>query len=345
MTRLVGLLFCLFATSAGAADVLGISLPLSGRFAALGGEMEMGMLKAIEDHARTGGRRPRIALVDDRCETAGGVSGLETLREREAEIVIGVPCFEPALVYGDALDVPILAVGLRHAEVEDRVAAGRLTVLGASPDAEAVAAADLILPRWRNTPFAIVDDGGVYGRALAGRLQELAAARGLRPQLLATFRPLQSTQAALVRRLANAGIQAVFVAGEAEDAATIARDAKRLGNMTVATGESGALLPFVDGAAETPAILTATRPSRRDLPQTALLAERMDVRGDFPSDPFLEGYALAQVALDVLNTGADLRAATFDTVLGELDFSSGRAASQPFALHRWNGETLEPIAR
>ena len=350
MRGLIAAVLIATATPVAAADVIGISLPLSGRFASLGREIEMGMLKAIEDHVSTGGKRPEIALVDDACETEGGRRGLDILRERDARIVIGIPCFEPALVYGDALDVPILALGLRHAKIAEQVEAGRITLLGPTPDAEALAVADLVLPRWRDKPFAIVDDGGVRGRALAEQVRKLGEDRGLKPQQLATFRPLQSTQAALVRRLANAGIEAVFVAGQAEDAATIARDAARLGDLEVATGEDGALVPFVTDAGVTdagtvPPLLAVARPARRDLPSVAILKERMDARADFASDPFLEGYALAEVALATLGSDRTLRGAAFETVLGELDFSDGRVAPSPFQLVRWTGETLEPVSR
>ena len=348
MTRLLLLALlaaCLLPAAARAAGIIGLSLPATGRFAPMGREIEMGVLKAIEDHVARGGKRPQLAPVDDRCEAAGAHEGLETLTQRQADVLIGVPCFEPALVYGDELDIPIVAVGLRHAAVPQRIERGRLNVLGPPPDAEALAAADLVLPRWRDKPFAIVDDGGVYGRALAERLRELAEERGLRPQQLATYRPLQSTQAALVRRLENAGIEAVFVAGEAEDAAAIARDAARLGKLEVATGETGALLPHVETAAGSPSLLVVARRPSRTLPPAAILIERMDARGDFASDPFLEGYALGQVALGLLSQGGDIRARPFDTVLGRLDFASGRATGQPFILQRWDGQALTPVAQ
>lgn len=341
--RLVLALALALSAAPACAGVIGVSLPSTGRYAALGRELEMGILKAIEDHVARGGERPRIAPVDDECSADGGRKGLETLRERGAEVLIGVPCFEPALLYAGALDVPILAAGLRHAAAEEEVEAGRLNVLGPAPRAEAQAAADLVLSRWRDRPFAIVDDGGVYGRALAEAVRDLAETRGLRPQQLATFRPLQSTQAALVRRLKNAGVEAVFVAGEAEDAATIARDGERQGGLEVATGETGALLPYVDGAAQTPPILSVARPARRDAAPDPLM-KQLRRRGDFPSDPFLEGYALAQVALDYLSTGEPVRRTRYRTVLGELDFSTGRAVAQPFELMRWTGTALEPAA-
>ena len=342
MIRILAFALALAPQPSWAADVLGLSLPLSGRYARVGQEIEQGVLRALSDHSAKGGVRPEMALIDDACSADGARSGIKRLERRSARVVIGVPCFEPALVYADETDLPIIAIELRHPQVEAKVKDGRVHVLGPTPDAEALAVADRVLTRWRDTPFALVDDGSVRGRALLDRLRSLAQERGLRPQQVATFRPLQSNQSALLRRLRQAGVEAVFVAGEAEDVATFARDAGRLGRMEVAAGETGALLPHLDGASVPPGLIVVARPPRRTARPAALLIERLEARDAYPSDGLLEGYALTQVALALLD-GADLNEAVFDTVLGRLRFREGRVEPQPFEPLRWNGTALVPL--
>ena len=326
------------------AETIGLSIPQTGRYAPLGSQIEFGFLQAIEDHVRTGGKRPQTAIIDDRCSEDGAKAGLATLRERQARIVVGAPCFDAAFALAEGLgDVPVLAMELRHPETNERIAGGApLFVVGPDGAAEAEAIADLVLQRWRDRPFALLDDGSVYGRALSDRLRELADARGLKPIEVATFRPLQSNQRALLRRLGRSGVEALFVAGDAEDAATFARDAAAvLPGAEVATGEPGLLLPFVDEPPPAGAFVVG-QPERRDHPSASILVERFGDRGVPPDDGILEGYALAQIALDTLG-GVALANTTHDTVIGPVRFRDGRAVPQPFRLLRWNGTALVAI--
>ena len=339
-------LACLVTTAAWA-ETIGLSLPYSGRYAPIGRQLEIGVLTAIEDHVRLGGERPEIAPVDDACGTEKTTDNLAQLREREVAVVIGLPCFDAAFALADALkdeDVPLIANALRHPETAAKIADGaKLYVVGPDGDAEARAIADLVLQGWRGKPFALLDDGSVYGRALTDRLRELGLERGLRPLEIASFRPLQSSQAALVRRLSRAGVEALFVAGDAEDAATIARDAARIApSMEVATGETGALVPFLD---RTPpaGLLVVTLPARRDHPRASILVERLENQSLPPDDGILEGYALAQIALDVL-ADKSVEARTHGTVIGDLTFGDDhRAVAAPFQLYRWDGLRLAPV--
>ena len=73
--------------------------------------------------------------------------------------------------------------------------------LSNAPDGEARAIVDLVLPQFQNRPYAIIDDGSVYGRALADDIRLLAEEAGSRPILSSNFRPLQTTQISLLRRL------------------------------------------------------------------------------------------------------------------------------------------------
>ena len=334
----------LLAAGAAEAATIGLSLPLSGRYAPIGRQIEIGVLKAIEDHVRQGGARPEIAPVDDACGADNAADNAAQMRERGAEVVIGVPCFDAAFalarLFADK-QVPVLGVGIRHPETRDRVAEGLpLWIVGPDGEAEAKAIADLVLARWRDTPFALLDDGSVYGRALSDALRALAEERGLRPLEVASFRPLQSNQAALVRRLARTGVEAIFVAGDAEDAATFSRDAARVApGMEVATGETGALVPFLE-LSPANGMLVVARPARRDHPRASILVERMENDGLPPDDGILEGYALAQVALNVLD-GRTVAGTVHETVIGDLSFGTDhRAVSAPFALMRWNGSRL-----
>ncbi len=77
-------------------------------------------------------------------------------------------------------------------------------------------------------PFAIVDDGTIYGRELAESFRLAAEQAGLKPVFVDTFRPQMDNQIGLIGRLRKAGATHVFVGGDRDDIAIMARDAAEL---------------------------------------------------------------------------------------------------------------------
>ena len=85
--------------------------------------------------------------------------------------------------------------------------------LGPRGDDERNAAASLLAKLWRDDPFAIVDDGTIYGRELAETVRSAAEQAVLKPVFIDTYRPDSDNQIGLVGRLKRAGATQVFVGG------------------------------------------------------------------------------------------------------------------------------------
>src|SRR5690606_9749880 len=197
---------------------------------------------------------------------------------------------------------------------------------------------------WRNDLFAIVDDGTLYGRELSETLRLAAETAGLRPVFVDTYRPQSENQIALVGRLGRAGASKVFVGGDRDDIAIIARDAASLGNeLTIAGGEAlraAGDIPLAEG------VLMIGLPEWADTASEAAKAPFADA-GIVPEGYVPSAYAATQVAIRALQQAiaserqlADvLGGETFDTLIGRISFDAkGDLAQNPFRLLRFDGE-------
>ncbi|HMQ57416.1 MAG TPA: ABC transporter substrate-binding protein, partial [Rhizobiaceae bacterium] len=229
------------AAPANAEIRIGASLPLSGDFELLGRQALDAMKVAA---ANFSGDTVTIVEADDACETQGGQDAAVALQEAAVEIVIGYICTEAAdgglpALKEDALTA--LVIGARTASLTETAEKNGWKLLRIAPAArhEREAVGAILSRQWRDVPFAIIDDGTLYGRELAEGLRFAAEENGLKPVFVDTFRPQLDNQVALVRRLQKAGATHVFIGGDAADAAVIGADAARLGvPLTLAGGDT-----------------------------------------------------------------------------------------------------------
>lgn len=346
-------LIWLTSVSVNAADVVGLSLALDGRLSPIAKRMEFGAQLAVQKLNRTG-HDIELALVNDSCEVEKVPAIAKSLHESEAKIVVGPMCFRIAAALADYAkrskgsinSIPVLATNTRNqllTRLRD-VDELPLFALSNSPDAEARAVVDMILPRFQNRPFAILDDGSVYGRALADNIRELSEQTGLRAVINTNFRPLQTTQIAMLRRLRKSGVEAVFIAAAAEDVVTIANDIRKLKlNWLIATGERGKLLPYA--ATPDSNMAGVMMVSERELATEKLEKQIGDIGELELENSLLLGHALIEIAGSAIKRGiVDLTGETFETIIGSLKFDqNGRAAPMPFVLSQWQDGAFEVV--
>ncbi|MEL6946341.1 MAG: penicillin-binding protein activator [Pseudomonadota bacterium] len=356
---------------------IGLSLPLTGRFAAIAKKVEFGAQVALRRAAAVQVHAPEMVLFDDGCAAEKASAGAETFLAAEVDVVIGPLCYQYAKALAGALRSmtqsasttrtvpPVIALRTRNKDLvrARRVEGLALASLSQAHDGEARAIVDRIFPMFSGRPFALLDDGSVYGRNLTDQLRLLGEERGFKAVIAANFRPLQTSQRALLRRLARSGVEAVFIAASPEDVMTISKDLAALQyDWLLATGETALLLPFTPGAANLKDGLLSVQPNVNPDSLAALGPWRQQLLADGATleTPVLLGFAAMEVALAWRETiagtgiagqsdpaggsgGPPLAGRTFDTVLGPLTFSAdGRAPIFPFALMRWENGGFEP---
>lgn len=328
------------------AATIAISLPLSGDFADLGNEFRRGaeLALAISDTDHT------LLFFDDGCDTDFGRMAADDLKNSQPGFVTGFLCSDPAIAAAEAFSgsgVPIVVANARSVRlIRDRERGDwNLWRLAPGDDFPVVTAASAIAENWRTKPFAIVDDGTIYGRTFTDQLRLELGEIGLKAQFSDSFRAAQSTQAGLLRRLQRAGVTAAFIAAASiDDLFTIARDAKALDiGISLMTTEALASLPFLETRGDATldvSVIAAPKPFNPQF--EALLRENQIV----PTTLVYEGYAAIEIALQALagsneETSANLRSITFETVLGPFEFNEdGTSTYNPYRLLQWDGETL-----
>lgn len=346
-------LISLISFPVSAADVIGLSLTLDGRLSPIAKRMEFGAQLAARKLNQSG-HNLALVLVDDGCDVKKVPNVAKTLNEAKAKIVVGPFCFRVAAELADYAkrskgaikSVPVIAANTRNKLLKRLREVDELPLftLSNAPDAEARAVVDQILPRFQNRPFAILDDGSVYGRALADDIRELSEQAGLRAVVNSNFRPLQTTQISMLRRLRKSGIEAVFIAAAAEDVVTIANDMRTLKlNWMIATGERGKLLPYA--ASPDSNMAGVLMISERELATKKL----QDLIGDIGEleleNSLLLGHSLVEIAAAAIRRDlVDLTGEKFHTIIGTVTFDQdGRASPMPFVLSQWQDGAFEIV--
>lgn len=354
MHGVVSVLFLIaFTCGVMAAEVIGLSLPLDGRFAPIAKRMEFGAQLAVQQLTEAG-RNIEIVLADDACDENRAPEIARSFIDAQVEVVIGPVCFKFAVALAARMKaereqgnpVPVVMSHTRNLllqrlrDVEELP----LASLSNGPKSEAQAIVDLIFPRFQDKPFAIVDDGSVYGRALSDDLRLLGEQSGYQAVASTNFRPLQKNQLSMLRRLRSSGVEAIVIAAAAEDVATIANDVRTLGlDWIVATGERGRLLPFTaDLDSNLAGILMV---EERQLTTDEARAEIDSVEDEDLEDSLLLGYVLVELGAEMARRGLhDPAGHSFKTVIGDLTFdASGRASPAPFVLLQWQDGVFEPV--
>ena len=348
LVNLMSALGGIWVHNAYAADEIAISVPLSGDASELGRKFRTGAKLAAEMLAIDRG----LFIVDDGCDKDLAALAAQDLLDRKPAIVIGLLCNDPAKVVAGSLSgtqIPAIVAGARSVRlIKDREREDwNLWRMSPGDDYAVQIAAEGIARLWRETPYAIVDDGTIYGRSftdlLRGRMQEL----GLPPQVSDSFRAAQSTQAGLLRRLQRSGVSAAFIASATtEDLVTIASNLSEFDvELDLMTTDALAVLPFLEEAKDIPPGLRIVAERLPEAPELeALLAEREI----FPELQIYQGFAAMQIAASALSddpsqTSSNLRTTTFQTVLGEVRFSQdGSSSYNPYKLLQWDGEVFAP---
>ncbi len=331
------------APGASAAEfAVGLAAPLGEPNTILGLQMMQGARAA---GAATG---TDIVVADDQCSAESGQAVARRFVEQRVRIAIGFLCtetIEAALPILSEADIPTITTAVRTNSLTDRSDRTGWQIFRLAPraDAESASIGDLLVERWRDELFAIVDDGTIYGRELAESFRLEAELAGLRPVFIDTYRPQMENQIGLLGRLSRAGATHVLVGGDRDDIAIMARDAATLEYpVTIAGGEA---LRAAPGDVDLPdGVLMVAPPEWGELAsQSALLSLEMSdvtpIGYVLPTFAAVEVAAIALAAASDAAEGADLaailRGRDFPTLVGTIGFDdAGNLENFAYRIYR-----------
>ena len=333
---------------AASAATIGVVAPTSGPYAILGSQVLAGARAAAE---KTG---DRLVEIEETCEPDDAASVAEVLVAAKVSAAVGFLCGETlsgALPGLAAAGVPAITLSVRSDILMEEAAREKWPLFQLSPgdDDEAERISEVILNRWKAQPVALIEDGTIYGRELASAIRRGIEGGGLTPVFVDTYRPGQEQQVALVRRLLKAGASHVFIGGDRNDAAIIARDAAAedmslqiLGGDTMRAADRP--VPLREGT------MAVAVPDYAALPSASEANGALRARGVEPEGYALPAYAAVQVVSQGMSIAASaplqeaLVSARFQTAIGPVAFEkSGALAGNPLVLQEWRGGRFVPL--
>ena len=345
-SALIGTWFLLLLAPANAATI-GLSLPLSGDYSQFAQRFksgaELALLHSQSEHV--------LAFQDDGCAEDTARHAAEALIEQNSTVMFGFLCNISAMSAATATresNIPILIGGAQSTRLIKDREREEWNVWRLSPgdDYPILTAEKAIDRNWQQIPFAIVDDGTIYGRRFSDTLRQLLQEKGLEPQIVDTYRTGLSTQAALLRRLTRSGVSALFIAAtDAQDLITILNDSQRLElPFEFMTTEALRMLPYLTDKKQ----ITTTF-NIIDWPETSAEALPKTISAEQANRHFLMGYASTQIILQLLESNQNqinqaLSDQHFETILGKVSFNKdGSSSFNPFQMLTWTGEQFEPV--
>lgn len=341
------------AGPASAAIRLGVVAPTGEQsFAMLGDQLRQG----VETYQKANGA-PFAAIVQasETCDAGSGESAARQMAAAKVDAVVGFLCPESlhaALPILAKAGIVTIGTSVRADIIMEEALKNGWPFYRFAPhwDGEVRKIVDVIAHQWAGQPFAIVEDGTIYGRELAESVRVGLEAMGITPAFIDTYRPAQDKQFGLAHRLQRSGATHVFIGGDRSDIAIIARDCAALGlKLTFMGGDSMKAadgdVPLEDG------VLAVMTPAPETLPSAGTAIAALKAQGLPPYGDRIKGYAAAELVDEAEKAAgksgkklsAVLASQSFKTPFGPVQFTDKHElADSPFELMIWKGDGFVP---
>lgn len=341
------------ATPALADILIGAAAPLSGPNAVLGEQLRRGVQMAVDDINATGGIRGEklaVQFTDDGCDPRKAIDAATGFVSAGVKAVIGHYCSGASIpaskVYQKAGIIEISPASTNPKFTED----GGWNVIRLVPrdDAQAAAAAALVLDKFPGKPIAILNDQTAGFTALAARFRDALQQKGVRPALQQSFKAGTKDFAPLAQQVAAAGARVVYLAGSYVEGGEIAQALRAAGSTAqIISGDSLVTEDYGNQAGDAAnGTLSTFAYDARKFPAAQGAVQRFRDKDQNPEGFTLYAYAAVQAlaaaaeataSLDSTRLAEWLRGGNrFDTVVGPVSFDAkGDLANPAIAWFRW----------
>jgi branched-chain amino acid transport system substrate-binding protein len=344
---------------AEADQVVAVVGPITGPQSENGLDYTGGVEMAIDDINSKGGllgQKLTYVTVDDACDPEQAEAAAQQIVSDPPAVVIGHYCsscsIRAAPLYAKAHILEISPTSTSPALTEMSISSV-FRMLGRDDNQGRTIARRLAArPHSR---IAVLDDGSLYGRELAGMVRAELASHGIRPVVDESFSPGAQSYEGIIRRLADTKTEAVFIGAYDLDIAVISREVAAA-KLSIAILASDVLVApsFWEAAGEAgEAALFTYSPNPLDLPAGKALIERAHRRGMELGGQAVLSYASVQVwaeavrqadSFDTAKVAAALHAGEFTTIIGKVRFDAkGDVVGPPseWLWYRWRAGKIE----
>jgi branched-chain amino acid transport system substrate-binding protein len=327
-----------FGNAAQADITIAVAGPMTGDLAAFGEQLRRGSEMAVKDVNAAGGvngEMLKLEIGDDQCDPKQARQVANDLSAKGVVFVAGHFCSGSSIpaseVYIEEGILQMTPASTNPAFTDDPAAKGVKTIFRTCgrDDAQGVFAGPWLAKTYAGKNVAILDDKSAYGQGLANETQKNFEAAGQKTALRETYTAKEKDFSALISKMKEAKIDAVYIGGYHNDvglmvrqareqgfnAAFISADALNTAEFWSISGPAGEGLRYSDGA------------SAVNLDSAKAVVEKFRADKYEPEGYTLNSYAAIQAwaaaANEAKSTDAEkvaevLRAHPQNTAIGEL---------------------------
>jgi branched-chain amino acid transport system substrate-binding protein len=362
---LFSLSLCLALLSAGPASadvVVGVAVPRSGPYVAVGEQVLRGVEAAARDANAMGGldgQPVTLDVQDDACDSNTATAVANHFVRAKVRLVVGHVCSNASIAASDIYaqnGVVMISAASVSARLTDRGLQNVFRVCGRDDDQARLSAA-VLAERFRDRKIALIQDPTPASRTLAAATKDNLNRIGINETLSLSFAPSDADDAALVDRLKGAGIEVVYYGGDAAEMGRLVKVAAERGYRPQWFGTSAIATPDfakVAGSASNGVLMTFyLDPSRQ--PAAAAVVKAFKSEGGDPTGSTVYGYAALQALVAAGNFAHSaepkpiaqaLHTERFDLVLGTVGFDSkGDVTAQGYVLYVWKDGSFTPAGK
>ncbi len=313
--------------------------PITGQLAAIGEQGRQGAQRAVDDINAAGGingEKLVLEIGDDACDPKQAVNVANQVASKDVAFVAGHLCSGASIpaskVYEDE-GILMITPSSTNPTLTDAGGWNVARVCGRD-DAQGKVAGNYLAKAYAGRRVAIVDDKSAYGKGLADEARRAMNAAGLTEVLNEAINAGEKDFHALVSKLQDAGIEAIYFGGYHPEAGLILKQMSEQGlnaKMYSADGMNTAELWAIAGPTASNLFFTFA-PDPRENPAARKVVEAFKTSGYDPEGFTLYTYATFQLykaaaeaikSTDSQNIAEWLRAGNpVQTVIGEIKLDS-----------------------
>ncbi len=290
------------ASTALADMIVGMAGPMSGQLAAYGEQLKQGATKAVADINAAGGingEKLVLEMGDDACDPKQAVNVANQLASKGVKFVAGHFCSGSSIpaskVYEEEGILQITPSSTNPKFTEE--GGWNVARVCGRDDAQGIVAGNFLAKNYAGKKVAILDDKSAYGKGLADETRKAMNAAGLTEVLNESINAGEKDYAAVVSKLKDAGVDAVYLGGYHPEAGLLLKQMGEQGlNAKMVSGDamnSAELWTIAGKAAEN--LIFTFAPEPRNFETAKKVVEEFKAAGYDPEGYTLYTYATFQM--------------------------------------------------
>ena len=348
------------ALAAGAVKAQDIPIavvgPVTGSNAALGEQMTHGAKMAVADiNAKGGvlGKKLDLIIADDACDPKQAVAAANEVVGKKVVFVAGHYCSSSSIpasaVYNEAGVLQMTPASTNPALTDDAAKKGWNNVFRSCgrDDVQGGVAGKYLADHFKGKRVAIIHDKTAYGKGIADETKRAMNAAGLSETLYEAITQGDKDFSALISKIKQAKIDAIYFGGYQTEAGLIVRQAHDQGLTTQFIGADALVTEEfwkITGAAGEGTLMTFA-PDPRKVPAAKAVVDKFLADGYNPEGYTLYTYAAIQAFAAAANKAGSvkvddlskaLKSMTVDTVVGPLSWDNKGDVTDPkYVFYVW----------